>query len=81
MDQALQAADSRLMLFEFAQFGSLGSFLKKVMVPVTDANDPRESQRPPRYVVHDAPVPDWCAATVFQFGLWSTRSGASLVWK
>lgn len=42
IDQALAVAESRMMLFEFAEYGSLQSLLKKVSLPVRTADDPRE---------------------------------------
>ncbi|KAJ4396541.1 hypothetical protein N0V93_000761 [Gnomoniopsis smithogilvyi] len=41
MDRALRASEGRMILFEFAEFGSLFRLLKKVSSPVTDDNDPR----------------------------------------
>lgn len=42
INQALQVAESRLLLFEFAQYGSLGSVLKRVSEPVREGGDVRE---------------------------------------
>ncbi|KAJ4404551.1 hypothetical protein N0V82_010480 [Gnomoniopsis sp. IMI 355080] len=46
MDSALRGAESRMIMFEFAEFGSLSSLLKKFSEPVTTANDPRKRLAP-----------------------------------
>lgn len=47
MHQAQIDVQSRLMMFEFAEFGSLNSILKKCCDPVITADDPRKSNLPP----------------------------------
>lgn len=42
INQALEVAESRMMMFEFAEFGSLGALLKKVSDPVKGPGDPCE---------------------------------------
>lgn len=43
MHQAQSDVQSRLIMFEFAEFGSLNSILKKWCEPVITADDPRKA--------------------------------------
>lgn len=50
MHQAQIDVQSRLMMFEFAEFGSLSGILKKWCEPVITADDPREAKLLPPFL-------------------------------
>lgn len=65
---AMQAAQtdvqSRLIMFEYAEFGSLNRLLRKACEPLLTADDPRKANPPPRLLFFCPCIPSQDLAVV-----------------